>query len=583
MKTKGEIEFEILDTTAIVDSNIIVPDENIQDYSNLSEIVQEDINYINYITLENNFSVLDGSLMLLDDDNNEGNGFSSYSMTDTNGDFSWYSMLCIEFEEYHTSPGITILFNGDSYSTDFTVNYYRDNSLIFSDNYSADKMSYYCEEGSIEGYNKIEIIFRKMNNGNRYVKISHIYFGCIKIFGEDLLISSKTTQETDLTSSELNISKVSFKVSNNDRKFSLLNPQGIYSSLQDKQKIRAYEYLDNKKMLLGTFYLKNWKNTSEYVADFEAQDVIGLMDTSIFYGGMYDNVNSEIIIDEILKDCNVKYILAENLKGISITGYIPKCSHREALQQVLFVLGAIANTSGSELLELYIPETTLVRSRITKNRKHTKKNEVSIYNIVTGLDITYFTYKAMSNLEEIYNEEMDTGIHIIEFSNPVVKNSIVVSNATVIIKGVNFVKIEVHEDNTIVTINACKYEETKTTLELRKERTTEAENNLSIKDATLINKLNVKNIGNRILEFYEKKYKMECQYKLQNEKIGDCVSIESLYESRIFGNIQKMTINMTGGAIVECVTLGLLLRGFTEYNCCGEFYCNDGNFYREMN
>lgn len=37
MKTKGEIEFEILDTTAIVDSNIIVPDENIQDYSNLSE------------------------------------------------------------------------------------------------------------------------------------------------------------------------------------------------------------------------------------------------------------------------------------------------------------------------------------------------------------------------------------------------------------------------------------------------------------------------------------------------------------------------------------------------------------------
>lgn len=582
MKTKGEIEFEILDTTAIADSNLIVPDENIQDYSNLQEIVQDDVNYKNYITLENNFSVLDGSLSLLDDEETTGNGFSSYSMTDLSGNLSWYSMLCIEFDDYHTSPGITIQFGGDSYPTDFTVNYYRDNSLIFSNNYSADSMNYYCEEGSIEGYNKIEITFRKMNNNNRYVKISHIYFGCIKIFGDNLLISSKTTQEIDLTSSELNIGKVSFKVSNSDRKFSLLNPQGIYSSLQDKQKIRAYEYLDNKKILLGTFYLKSWKNSSEYVANFEAQDVIGLMDTSIFYGGMYDNVNSEIIIDEILKDCNVKYKLAENLKGIAISGYIPKCSHREALQQVLFVLGAVANTSGSEVLELYIPETTLVSSRITKNRKHTKKNEVSIYNIVTGLDITYFTYKQASVSQEIYNQEMDAGIHIVEFSEPVVLSSIEITGATILSKGVNFAKIEVQEDNTIVTINACKYEETKTTLELRKERTTEAENNLSIKDATLINKSNAKNIGNRILEFYERKYKMECQYKLQNEKVGDCVSIESLYESRIFGNIQKMTIDMTGGAIVECVALGLLLRGFTEYNCCGEFYCND-SFYREMN
>lgn len=582
MKTKGEIEFEILDTQAIADSTLIIPDENIQDYSNLEEIVKEDIKYKNYITLENNFSILDGNLELIDDEDSSGNGFSSYSMTDSNGDLSWYSFLIIEFNQYHTSPGITLLFNGDSYSTDFTINYYRNENLIFSNDYSADSMNYYCEEASIENYNKIQIVFRKMNNGNRYVKISHIYFGCIKTFGEDLLISATTTHEIDLISSELNINKISFKVSNTDRKFSLLNPEGIYSSLQDKQKIRAYEYLDGEKILLGTFYLSSWKNASEHVANFEGQDIIGLMDKTTFYGGMYFNMDSDILIDEILTDAGIKYNLDDKLRGIPITGYLPKSSHREALQQVLLVLGAVANTSGSERLEIYVPENTLVQSRITKNRKHTKKNEVSIYQIITGIDVTFYSYRATATSEEIYNEILDSGIHTIEFNEPIIVDTIQVNGATVVSKGVNYIKINVTNNETQIIINACKYEELKNTLEFRKERTTEAENNLSIKDATLINKTNVHEIGNRILKFYEKKYKMECQFTLQNEAVGKCVSIDSLYESRIFGNIQKMTVDMTGGAKVQCVTLGLLLRGYTEYNCCGEFVCND-SFYREMN
>ena len=137
------------------------------------------------------------------------------------------------------------------------------------------------------------------------------------------------------------------------------------------------------------------------------------------------------------------------------------------------------------------------------------------------------------------------------------------------------------QDNTTVIVNARVYEESKNTIQLRKERTTEAENNVIVKNATLINKTNAKTVGKRILDFYEDKYKIEFQFKSKGEETGDCVSIESLYESRVFGNIQKTNIDMTGGAIVKCVAIGVLLRAYTEFNSCGEFYCND-SFYREM-
>lgn len=581
MKTKGEIEFEILDTTAIQDSSLSVLDNNIQNYSNLSEIVEDDIEHKKYVTFEKNFSILDGSLNLVNENENNGLGYSSTSMTDSNGELTLNSVITIELQGYHTSPGITIEFAGDSYSTDFTVQYYKNNNLIFENDYVADKLFYYCEEASVEEYNKIIITFRKMSNNNRYVKISRIYFGCIKIFGDDLLISANTTHEIDLLSSELNIGKLSFKVSNSDRKFSLLNPEGIYSSLQDKQKIRAYEYLDNDKKLLGTFYLSSWKNTSEQVANFEGQDVIGLMDTSIFYGGMYTNILSEVLINEILLDANIDYELDEELEGIEISGYIPKCSHREALQQVLFTIGAVAKTSGNEVLKIYIPDTSYVKSSITKSRKHTKKNEVSIYNIVTGVDVTYYGYQTTNSMKEVYKDVLDEGVQIIEFNKPVVENTISVNGATIISKGVNFVKINVTNDDTTVIVNACEYEESKNTMQFRKIRTTEAENNLSVENATLINKKNVKTIGNRILNFYEDKYKIEFQFRSKGEETGDCVSIESLYESRVFGNVQKTSIDMTGGAVVQCVAIGVLLRGYKEFNSCGEFYCND-SFYREM-
>ena len=581
MKTKGEIEFEILDTTAIEDSSVSAQNNNIQSYSNLSEIVEEDVNRKKYVTFEKNFSVLDGSLNLIDENDNTGLGYSSLSMSNSNGELTTNSVLIFEFEGYHTSPGITLEFAGDSYSTDFTVQYYKNNTLIYENDYSADSLFYYCEEASIEEYNKIIITFREMSNGYRYVKISRIYFGCIKIFGEDLLISANATHEIDLLSSELNIGKLSFKVSNSDRKFSLLNPEGIYSSLQDKQKIRAYEYLDNDRVLLGTFYLSSWKNTSEQVANFEGQDAIGLMDTSTFYGGMYADILSQDLINIILTDANIEYELDEVLENIHLSGYIPKCSHREALQQVLFVIGAIAKTSGSEILQIYVPQTNYVSSTISKNRKHTKKNEVSIYNIVTGVDVTYFGYQLANSSTEVYKEVLDEGVQILELREPVGVDSITVTGATIVSKGVNYVKVNVAQDNTTVIVNARVYEESKNTIQLRKERTTEAENNVIVKNATLINKTNAKTVGKRILDFYEDKYKIEFQFKSKGEETGDCVSIESLYESRVFGNIQKTNIDMTGGAIVKCVAIGVLLRAYTEFNSCGEFYCND-SFYREM-
>lgn len=113
--------------------------------------------------------------------------------------------------------------------------------------------------------------------------------------------------------------------------------------LQQRQKLEVAEILtkENKKKEMGTFYLDTWKSEKDKLMCVSAIDLIGIIDKTDFMGGMYENITFETIMREIFTSAAVdekEFEIEESLKSILMTGYIPICSHREALQQAVFAV-----------------------------------------------------------------------------------------------------------------------------------------------------------------------------------------------------------------------------------------------------
>ena len=74
--------------------------------------------------------------------------------------------------------------------------------------------------------------------------------------------------------------------------------------------------------------------------DVSAINAIGVLDESTYLGGVYSGMLAGILIADILT--NHAYTVSNDIAGIPIYGYLPVCTRREALQQVLFSIGAVA-------------------------------------------------------------------------------------------------------------------------------------------------------------------------------------------------------------------------------------------------
>jgi len=356
MKTKASIQFGFVDVTAKADSGLTV--NNQQEFVNLEDLKKDDIVETKYGTLEKNQFALDGSFELMPD-NLKNMCWWSKQMSDENGNFETPLTLEIDFTETHSSLGLTFLFSetGD-YCNNLNIKYYdKDNNLISNVNFAPDNYKYVANN-IVENYTKIVITFYSTNNPCRYLKLYQILYGAEKTFEGDSLKSASILEEVDLLSSEIPINTLDFTIYSADDDFNILNPQGVYTLLQQRQKLEVTEILikENKRIPMGTFYLDTWKNKNDKQMDISAIDLVGVIDKTDFSGGIYENVTAAELLEEIFTSAGLSgddYEIQEDLKTIILNGYLPICTHRKALQQVVFAIGAVSDCSRSSKIRIY--------------------------------------------------------------------------------------------------------------------------------------------------------------------------------------------------------------------------------------
>lgn len=545
-KTSAEVILKLVDQTAEDDATYSSTD--IQPFVDLADLKIDFTEPIEYATLELDNWALDGTKIMMPDDMTT-LAYGYWSLSQALNDLSINVPFEITFGSVHSTIGIVIEFYQNTpYPTDIDVTWYdAGDQVIVSKNFTNNGSTFFADQ-SVENYKRIVINFNAMSSPITYVKIKEFGFGASISFSGNDLKECQVVEELSSTSEELSINTLSLRVFIKDTDYI----QSIYQVLQDQQKLIAYEYVDGAKKDMGTFYLKTRSNPSDNEIVFAAEDLIGVMDQETYLGGII-NDTVQNIIDAIMSDFGTNlYSVAPEIANLTVSGYLPVSTYRQAIQRVAFAVNAVVDCSRTDIINIYrLP--TANPEVINKTDYFVGHNQKELEKFTASV-LSISSYEVSTDTVEVYNVTHTSGSYRAIFSEPV--TNLVITGATLDNSGENFA--EFTTAGGVVTITGNPYNVSNQIF--RKEQTN-IPLNVKKKDANFQNtvlwdgQLNVDYLFTRVIDMVEK----TASIILTDQQAGSFVQIESLYDKMIEGYIESMEVDMTGGFIGETKVVGVEL------------------------
>lgn len=338
--TKGRVSFEILDNEAYKDNIKIVTDQCI--ISNKEQLTNKiRRNTYKYATFESNYFRLDGSFVIPPKNINDEVGWWSNTLCGADGMFTPYQVITFEFNKEHSSMGLTIFFDvlNSEYATMFDIDIYSPNGTVLKHIEATNDSSRYELVEQLDGYKNIKITIKKWCNSYRRAKVTEVDFGIIREYEDSKLIKLNILEEMDILSDTLPSNELKFTVDNSDKAFNILNPQGFYKFLKEKQEIKAeigIELEDEsiEYIPMGKYYLKDWQSDEgALTTTFTARDILDRLEED-FNDSIVGDTNLYNIAKKALDKVNIDYEIDEKLKLIPTKGYLPKATIKQLIQYV---------------------------------------------------------------------------------------------------------------------------------------------------------------------------------------------------------------------------------------------------------
>jgi hypothetical protein len=343
--SNARVEFDLTDIDAAEDATPIATSAAaISNISQTHDRVTEMSNKL--ATLEPDYFLLDGTFILPDESDNDEVGWWSSEMSDADGNFATDQVLQFDFTEDQSSVGFTVVFDdkADEYAKEFTIQVYdSSDTLLDEEDITENTLNTYISEMSVEDYRKVIITFTKTINSYRRIRVCEVSFGIVRIFTAENLQSVNVTGEIDPVAASLPSSELTFVIDNSDGVYNIINPDSVYSYLQEGQKIDVKigigEEENNIELIkMGRFYYTTSESSSNSLtADITANDLFyTLTDTTCGIGetGTWtvDEAVAAVILDSGL---DITTNIPTAIGSRTINKCIPSdSSHLEALRLI---------------------------------------------------------------------------------------------------------------------------------------------------------------------------------------------------------------------------------------------------------
>lgn len=568
MRTNTRVEFGLYDVTARGDSSPAC--DAAQPFCSLRRdlLVEAVPSQVKYGTLESRQWLMDGSFSFFPEVPEAYFwGLWSAVQSGESGAFTDPPVLDIQFSQAHSSSGLTLHFyapTGD-WASKLKIQWYgADGGLLASALFTPDAVDFYCAK-KVDRYCRIRLTFLETNHPGRYLKLAGLDYGVYLHFAGDEIVKAHVLEECDPLSAEISINTLGLTLYNKEGRFSILNPEGYFDVLQHKQKLTVWEDVrpearstSSTSYCMGTFYLSDWENSGDTLADFTAVDAVGLLDGAPYDGSVYDTTAGALAAD-ILD--GYSYTLDEELAAERVQGYLAAGTRREALQQLAFAIGAVVDCSRSDLIRIS-PAPARASGMIAYDRKFQDGSKVTLNPLITAVAVTAHRYQAEDAASELYKDTLESGTYQVTFSAPAVADSLTVTGATLAGRGVNRCTLTVAKAGE-VCVTGRKYVDS--TIVLRRAAANlppnAQDNELTVTDATLVSPDRATAVANRVLDYYAQRYEQTFRMIAGDEKLADRLIVQSFGGEMVRGVLTKLEFDLTGGFVADAKVVGRRLSG----------------------
>ena len=405
-----------------------------------------------------------------------------------------------------------------------------------------------------------------------------VSFSSVTFTGAEIK-EARVTEHIDPLSLELPISTLELTLFSAAGDFSIVNPSGFYASLQYKQPLDVYADIDGDSIYIGKFYLDKWYSKSENEAVFEASDAIGLLETVTYNGGVWypgsptvvdRTILSETIIDEIMDAAGITYTLDPSLTGITLKGKLPVGTCRQALQQILFRIGAYAQCPRNSDVRIRPIELAsalgIFDNSVTSAQKGLEQS-LELRPLVTGVDLDSHNFKYDTNLPpQTHEDTYEVGNHIIYFSDGIKSVShgpdvgtwnVTGSFASEV--GTYFLTINVSVAGFISVYNQGFSDTTKSfSVNHPSLPGGTPENRIKIANALWVNPAAAQSIAQRVFDYYSQRYLQKAKLFGQTVEPGNSVIIATQSGKWIAGIVERMETDLAGGFVSNVEIIGVI-------------------------
>lgn len=281
-----------------------------------------------YVTAEQNYSAVDGSMLFLP--RNANDGILNAGIVTKN----LLGKIEISFDAPYDIKGLTIDF-GKAYPVNFTIE--SDNHAVTITNNSA--ASFVTEEVFSQA-TFIRITPLTMVNGQGRLRVHQITMGIGIYFDNQKILNSTLRESISPISEDMPTLDFSLTVDNQDKTYDIENDASSINFLESGQECTVqygYEIEDNiTEWVPGAkIFLKSWQADDKQMK-ITAVDRFDYMQGTYFKGKYYsDGISLYDLAIDVLADAGVdprEYWLDGYLKDVIVYNPVPVVSHKEALQ-----------------------------------------------------------------------------------------------------------------------------------------------------------------------------------------------------------------------------------------------------------
>lgn len=537
-----------------------------------------------YATYEPDYWLLDGNYKFIPDANARA-GYMSMEMSAASAGFHFGDSpeIRIAFDDIHSTDGITLYFSesGD-YVDDIEVSFYNSvDGLIFADSYVPASTTFHIVQ-TVANFKRIDILMNSTNRAQRYARLSGIDFDTLTRFTGADIKAARVVEEINPLSVELPVNTLELILFSSVGAFSIVNPTGVYASLQYKEPLDVHEDMNGAMIYIGRFYLDKWESISANEAKFEASDAIGLMTADylpqIFPGtgasgngiGGLDPIDRTTfdtpawyLIQDIMLQAGVEYELDPSLEDEIIEGWVPIVSCREYLQQVLFRIGAYASCARSSVIQIKPIELASDLSAFDFTLTSAEKGISSLLQLkplVTGAEVTSHDYVSDGlDLAETINitGPPNGNIFIVKFDKPIRDVSSITNAAT---ERYGSAWYELESSGGTITFTSRGWIDTQKLEVIYDDPPVGTPANIvKITDATLVGVNIVEEVTQRVYDYHQQRHIQKTRLFASFIAPGDSVLVNVQSGRQLKGIVEKMSTDLAGGYISDVEITGVIV------------------------